>query len=101
MIQLLYPVILGEMGLIVIFVFKTPLRKVVIMGLDRVKRGRGPIVVKAIAGTVFVVMMSSLYNAIKIRRLWIQEGDVNPTDQVLMARHLLEASLMGKFSCLI
>ncbi|KAM7525246.1 hypothetical protein LguiA_015148 [Lonicera macranthoides] len=95
MIQLLYPMILGEMGLIVILVFKTPLRKVVIMGLDRVKRGRGPIVVKAIAGTVFVVMMSSLYNAIKIRRLWIQEGDVNPTDQVLMARHLLEASLMG------
>ncbi|KAK6124505.1 hypothetical protein DH2020_041758 [Rehmannia glutinosa] len=83
------------MALIVVFVFKTPLRKLVIMGLDRVKRGRGPIVVKTVTGTVFVVMLATVYNAVAIQRRWIQEGEVNPTDQILHAKHLLEASLMG------
>ncbi|KAL2483945.1 B-cell receptor-associated 31-like [Forsythia ovata] len=83
------------MALIVIFVFKTPFRKLVIMGLDRVKRGRGPIVVKTVAGTIFVVMVSSGYNVMAIHRRWIDDGDVNTTDQILLAKHLLEASLMG------
>nr|GMD08955.1 B-cell receptor-associated protein 31-like [Ipomoea batatas] len=87
------------MALIVIFVFKTPLRKLVILGLDRVKRGRGPIVLKTVAGTVFVVMLSTIYNVISIRNRWIEDegGDITPTDQILLAQHLLEASLMGKF----
>lgn len=95
MIQLLFSLLFTEMALILIFVFKTPLRKLVIMGIDRAKRGRGPIVVKTVAGTLFVVMMSSLYNAVAIRNRWSQDADVNPTDQILLAKHLLEASLMG------
>ncbi|KAL1829839.1 hypothetical protein ACET3Z_008251 [Daucus carota] len=96
MIQLLFFLIFIEMGLIVMFVFKTPLRKLVIMGLDRVKRGRGPIVVKTVGGTVGVVMMSSLYNVMSIQKRRIEDGEyVNPTDQVLSAKSLLEASLMG------
>ncbi|KAG8385762.1 hypothetical protein BUALT_Bualt03G0079000 [Buddleja alternifolia] len=95
MIQLLFTLIFAEMSLIVVFVFKTPLRKLVIMGLDRVKRGRGPIVVKTVGGTVFAVMMATVYNVVAIQRRWIQDGDVNPTDQILLAKHLLEASLMG------
>lgn len=97
MIQLLFPLIFAEMALIVIFVFKTPLRKLVILGLDRLKRGRGPIVVKTVAGTVTVVMLSSIYNVISIRNRWIEDegGDITPTDQILLAQHLLEASLMG------
>lgn len=98
MIQLLFSLIFAEMALIVIFVFKTPLRKLVILGIDRVKRGRGPIVVKTVAGTVFVVMMSSVYNAVAIHNRWSQDGEVNPTDQILFATHLLEASLMGNFT---
>ena len=31
----------------------------------------------------------------KIQKRGIDDGVVNPTDQVLMAKHLLEASLMG------
>ncbi|KAJ9673862.1 hypothetical protein PVL29_023424 [Vitis rotundifolia] len=50
MIQLLFTVIFAEMALIMIL-FKTPLRKLVIMALDRVKRGRGPIVAQTVAGT--------------------------------------------------
>ncbi|PIN12762.1 B-cell receptor-associated protein [Handroanthus impetiginosus] len=95
MIQLLFTLIFAEMALIVLFVFKTPLRKLVIMALDRVKRGRGPIVVKTVAGTMFVVMIATVYNAVVIQRRWIEEAEVNPTDQILFAKHLLEASLMG------
>ncbi|KAL3820731.1 hypothetical protein ACJIZ3_006636 [Penstemon smallii] len=96
MIQLLFTLIFAEMALIVIFVFKTPLRKVVIMGLDRVKRGRGPVVVKTVGGTIFAVMLATAYNTVAIQRRWIQDGgEINPTDQVLFARRLLEASLMG------
>ena len=95
--QLLFTVILSEMALILVLLFKTPLRKLVIMGLDRVKRGRGPIMVKTVGATVFVVLLSSVYSMTKIRKRWIDEGAVNPTDQVLMAKHLLEATLMGNF----
>ncbi|XP_019170054.1 PREDICTED: B-cell receptor-associated protein 31-like [Ipomoea nil] len=97
MIQLLFPLIFAEMALIGIFVFRTPLRKLVILGLDRVKRGRGSIVVKTVAGTVFVVMLSTIYNVISLRNRWIEDegGDITPTDQILLAQHLLEASLMG------
>ncbi|KAK7859907.1 uncharacterized protein LOC112013808 [Quercus suber] len=93
--QLLFTVILSEMALILVLLFKTPLRKLVIMGLDRVKRGRGPIMVKTVGATVFVVLLSSVYSMTKIQKRWIDEGAVNPTDQVLMAKHLLEATLMG------
>ncbi|KAH8493340.1 hypothetical protein H0E87_020167 [Populus deltoides] len=86
------------MAIILLFVFKTPLRKLLIMSLDRVKRGRGPVMVKTVAGTVFVVLMSSVYSMVKIQKRWIDDGGaVNPTDQVLLAKHLLEATLMGSF----
>ncbi|KAJ6363921.1 hypothetical protein OIU76_028950 [Salix suchowensis] len=65
------------------------------MSLDRVKRGRGPVMVKTVAGTVFLVLMSSVYSMVKIQKRGIDVGGVvNPTDQVLMAKHLLEATLM-------
>ncbi|OVA03399.1 B-cell receptor-associated 31-like [Macleaya cordata] len=95
MIQLLFTLIFVEMGLIMILLFKTPLRKLSIMGLDRVKRGRGPLMVKTVAGTVFLVLISSLYSMKKIQERSVDAGAVNPTDQVLMGKHLLEASLMG------
>ncbi|TXG46962.1 hypothetical protein EZV62_026256 [Acer yangbiense] len=83
------------MVLIMVLLFKTPLRKLVIMGIDRVKGGRGPVVVKTVAGTMSVVLGSSVYSVLNIQKRWIDEGLVNPTDQVLMAKHLLEATLMG------
>lgn len=66
------------------------------MSLDRLKRGRGPVMVKTVAGTVFLVLISSVYSMVKIQKRGIDVGGVvNPTDQVLMAKHLLEATLMG------
>lgn len=98
MIQLLYWVIFGEMALIMVFLFKTPLRKLVIMALDRAKRGRGLVVAKTVAGTIFVVLLSSVYSMVNIRNRFIEGGAVNPTEQVLMVGHMLEASLMGNLS---
>ncbi|KAK4794404.1 hypothetical protein SAY86_012398 [Trapa natans] len=99
MIQLLFTVVIVAMGLTLSFVFKTPLRKLVIMGIDRSKRGRGPVVVKTVAGTIAIVLCSSLYNMAKIRSRWMAENGrgaaPNPTDQILFAGHMLESTLMG------
>lgn len=53
--------------------------------------------VKTVSGTVFAVLLSSVYSIVKIQNSTIEAGAVNPTDQVLMSKHLLEASLMGIF----
>ncbi|KAL2328368.1 hypothetical protein Fmac_021795 [Flemingia macrophylla] len=95
MLQLLYTAIFAEMLLILTLVFKTPLRKLVIVSLDRVKRGRGPVVVSTVGATLVVVLASSLYSMAKIQQRTLEAGIVNPTDQVLMSKHMLEASLMG------
>ncbi|XP_072966186.1 uncharacterized protein [Typha angustifolia] len=95
MIQLLFTILAAEVGIVVILLFKTPLRKLAILALDRLKRGRGPVMMRTIAGTVFVVLSSSIYSMAKIRNRSSEVGQLTPTDQVLMSRHLLEASLMG------
>ncbi|ESW04524.1 hypothetical protein PHAVU_011G102200 [Phaseolus vulgaris] len=95
MLQLLYTAIFSEMLLILTLVFKTSLRKLVIISLDRVKRGRGPIVVSTVGATLVVVLSSSLYSMTKIQQRTLEAGILNPTDQVLMSKHMLEASLMG------
>ncbi|XP_009357471.2 uncharacterized protein LOC103948199 [Pyrus x bretschneideri] len=96
MIQLLFVVILSEMVLILAFLFRTPFRKLVILGLDQIKRGRGPVVVKTVAATVLMVLMTNVYSIVKIRGSRIDKAAVlSPTDQVLMIKHLLDATLMG------
>ncbi|GFY97510.1 B-cell receptor-associated 31-like protein [Actinidia rufa] len=93
MIQLLFPVIFGEMAVIMILLFKTPLRKLVIMALDRLKRGTGPLIVKTVAGVIFVMMLITVYSIKEIESRPIDT--LNPTDQILFSRLVLEASLMG------
>ncbi|KAJ3700886.1 hypothetical protein LUZ61_004591 [Rhynchospora tenuis] len=95
MIQLLFSVLGLEVALVLVLLFKTPLRKVAILGLDRLKRGRGPVMVKTVAATVMVVLGSSGYSIFKIHNRSNELGQLTPTDQVLASRHLLEASLMG------
>ncbi|XP_054778620.1 uncharacterized protein LOC129286665 isoform X2 [Prosopis cineraria] len=51
--------------------------------------------VKSVAGTIIVVLLSNVYSMMKIRKREIENGAANPTDQVLMAQRLLEATLMG------
>ncbi|XWS35151.1 hypothetical protein CRYUN_Cryun21dG0101400 [Craigia yunnanensis] len=95
MIQLLYSVIMVQLGLIMILLFKTPFRKLLIMALDRVKRGSGPIVLTTVAATLMVMLVSTCHSMLKIQRRTIDAAAINPTDQVLMSKHMLEASLMG------
>ncbi|KAM0835478.1 hypothetical protein ACQ4PT_062907 [Festuca glaucescens] len=100
MIQLLFTVLAAEAGLATALLFKTPLRKLAMLALDRLKRGRGPVMVRTVAATVLIVLASSLHSMAKIHgHAGAGEldapGALTPTDQVLLARHMLEASLMG------
>ncbi|XP_010493468.1 PREDICTED: uncharacterized protein LOC104770706 [Camelina sativa] len=95
--QLLFVVVLFEVVVIVALSFKTPIRKLLIMSLDRAKRGRGPVVIQTVSATVIVLFVASVYNMMAIQKRWIEDGAVNPTDEVIMAKHLLESTLMGGF----
>ncbi|XP_009599718.1 uncharacterized protein [Nicotiana tomentosiformis] len=95
MIQPLFALVFFEVAVVLILVFRTPLRKPVLMALDRSKQGRGPVIVKSAGGTLFVVLVSILFNVTIIQNRATDSGTVNPTDQVLLANHLLEASLLG------
>lgn len=64
------------------------------MTLDRVKRGRGPLVVKSVAATVLVMMTYSVYTIQELNSRPVES--INPTDQVLLAYQVLDTSLMGK-----
>ncbi|RXH89987.1 hypothetical protein DVH24_032344 [Malus domestica] len=96
MLQLLYTVIFSEMLLILAFLFKNPLRKLVILALDKMKQGKGPVMVKTVAGTVFAVLMADVYNLVDIKNRTIESGVLNPTDEVLMSVKMLEISLMDR-----
>lgn len=47
--------------------------------------------------TLFVIMASLLFNINQIQNRSEEGGVANPTDQILYANQLLEASLLGKF----
>ncbi|KAH0866395.1 hypothetical protein HID58_083606 [Brassica napus] len=95
--HLLFAVVLAEVAVILALSFKTPIRKLLIMSLDRAKRGRGPVVVQTVSATVCVVLVASVYSMMKIQKRWVEEGATNPTDEVIMSKHLLESTLMGGF----
>ncbi|KAF3495504.1 hypothetical protein DY000_02057857 [Brassica cretica] len=96
--HLLFAVVLAEVAVILALSFKTPIRKLLIMSLDRAKRGRGPVVVQTVSATVCVVLVASVYSMMKIQKRWVEEGAMNPTDEVIMSKHLLESTLMSKSS---
>lgn len=64
-------------------------------GLDQLKTGKGPATVKTVAGTMSVILLSSVMSIIKIQNRGAKLGTITPMDQVLWRTHLLEASLMG------
>ncbi|KAI3769678.1 hypothetical protein L6452_00788 [Arctium lappa] len=93
MIYLFFSLLFVEMVTILLLLFKTPLRKLLIIGIDRMKRGRAPLVVKSVGATVFVIMMYNVYSVTEIQSR--PADSLNPTDQIILAYHMLEASLMG------
>ncbi|TKY57316.1 endoplasmic reticulum [Spatholobus suberectus] len=95
MIQLLFTLLMIQIAFILVLSFANPMRKLLVKGLDLLKRGRGPLVTKTVAATMLVVFGSAMYTITKIQKRSKDAGIVNPTDEVLMANRLLEASLLG------
>ena len=61
MIQLLFLVLFAEGVLAFLLLVKIgPLRELVIKSLDQLKTGKGPATLKTIAGTMSVILLSSL-----------------------------------------
>ncbi|XP_027336869.1 uncharacterized protein LOC113850506 [Abrus precatorius] len=96
MIQLLFLVLFAEGVMTFLLLVKIgPLRDLVMKTLDQLKMGKGPATVKTIAGTMSVILLSSLMSIVKIQNKGAKLGTMSPMDQVLWRTHLLEASLMG------
>ncbi|KAI4307984.1 hypothetical protein L6164_031105 [Bauhinia variegata] len=95
MIHLLLVLVLIEMILILTLSFANPLRKLLVKGLDQTKQGKGPLVTKTVAATMIVVFCSTIYSLTIIQQRSKDTGIVNPTDEVIAASRILEASLMG------
>ncbi|CAA3010192.1 uncharacterized protein LOC111387129 [Olea europaea var. sylvestris] len=95
MYQPLFCMVFAEMFVILLLLFRTPLRKPLLLLMDRAKRGRGPVVVSTAGGTLFVILVSILYSIIDTQKRSTDGTPLNPTDQLILAYHLLEASLLG------
>ncbi|KAL8209768.1 hypothetical protein R6Q57_006500 [Mikania cordata] len=95
MTPLLFMVLAMEIVVIIIMLFHSPLRNLIMMGLDRLKQGRGLVTSRTVAATLFIVFVFNLYGIFKTQKRMIEVGTTNPTDQVLFANQVLEASLMG------
>ncbi|WVZ77679.1 hypothetical protein U9M48_025519 [Paspalum notatum var. saurae] len=102
MIQLLFVLLVAEASVAAALLFKTPLRRLAVLGLDCLKRGRrAPVAVKTVAGVVVALLASTLYSMVEISGRASDSdsvGGLTATDQVLFSRLLLEAFLMGR-SC--
>ncbi|XP_039043724.1 uncharacterized protein LOC120182983 [Hibiscus syriacus] len=96
MIQLMFLVLFMEGIMAFLLLVKIgPLRELIIKSLDQLKMGKGLATMKTIAGTMSVILLSSLMSIFKIQNKGAKLGTMSPMDQVLWRTHLLEASLMG------
>ncbi|KAG9153788.1 hypothetical protein Leryth_005914 [Lithospermum erythrorhizon] len=94
-IQPLFFLVFVEIIVILTLLFRTPLRRPLITVLDALKQGRGPVISTTIGVTLLVVLISILFNVTKLQTRSKDSGNLNPTDQLLLAYHILEASLLG------
>ncbi|XP_054799794.1 uncharacterized protein LOC129304148 [Prosopis cineraria] len=95
MIQPLFGLVMVEMAVVMTMSFGSPIRKVMVKGLDALKQGRGPLVTKTVAATMLVVFGSALYTLTNVQKRVHETGVLGHTDEVLIAQHLLEVALMG------
>ncbi|KAL7584541.1 hypothetical protein Lser_V15G45130 [Lactuca serriola] len=95
MTPLLFTLLALEMGVIIILLFHSPIRNLVVTGLDRLKQGRGLVASRTVTTILSVVFVFNLYGIYKNQKHMMEVGVTNPTDRVLLSNHILEASLMG------
>ncbi|GAB4841361.1 hypothetical protein Ancab_022089, partial [Ancistrocladus abbreviatus] len=69
-----------------------PLRELIMKSLDQVKMGKSLATVKAIAGTMSVIIKPDRHS--KIQNKGAKLGTMSPMDQALWKTHLLKTSLM-------
>ncbi|XP_057834066.2 uncharacterized protein LOC131044702 isoform X1 [Cryptomeria japonica] len=95
MIQLLSTVVVAEaIVAVLISIDVAPIRKVV-RRIDYRASSRMSAVIGTLAGTMFVILGSSINSIAKIQGQSRELGAITPTDQILSKTHMLEASLMG------
>ncbi|KAL2944671.1 Rho guanine nucleotide exchange factor 1 [Bienertia sinuspersici] len=94
LLYMLYPIILVEILLIIILLFRNPLRKILLKGLSKLKLGRGPVVAQTLSTTLVVLFLSSLYGLFNVHKRLTESG-FTPIEQVLMVHQLLETTLLG------
>ena len=92
LLYIMYPIIFIEIVVILILLFRTPLRKYVMKGL-----GKSPVVTQTLSATLFVLFISSLYALFDLYKHFTDEAAINPTEQALMFHHLIEAAFLGNF----
>ncbi|GLJ22142.1 hypothetical protein SUGI_0415690 [Cryptomeria japonica] len=96
MIQLLFVVLFGEAAVALLLMIKVgPLSKLSMDALSQLKTGKGPAMVKTLACTLALIMLSSITSILNIQKRTTKIGTMTPMDQILLKTHLLEASLMG------
>ncbi|PKI67722.1 hypothetical protein CRG98_011935 [Punica granatum] len=84
------------MSVVVGLLSETRMKKLLMLGLGWVKRGRGHLVVRTVAATFTMVFGSALFDVVNYRRRMSETGKrINPTYEVLITNHLLETSLMA------
>ncbi|XP_031376283.1 uncharacterized protein LOC116192029 [Punica granatum] len=95
-LPLLFTLAFLEMSVVVGLLSETRMKKLLMLGLGWVKRGRGHLVVRTVAATFTMVFGSALFDVVNYRRRMSETGKrINPTYEVLITNHLLETSLMG------
>ncbi|KAK9078175.1 hypothetical protein SSX86_002232 [Deinandra increscens subsp. villosa] len=93
-IHLSFTVSFAQIIIILLLLLETSFRNPLLFQLDKLKRSRAQLAVKSIGATMFVVMMYDIYSVLEIRTRSIDSINNSP-NHVILAFHLLEASLVG------
>lgn len=94
MIQLLYSILFAEgFVALLLMVEISPLRELVMIGLDQVEKRRGTVF--TVACTMVVILISNSYSIARIQNRSAKVGIMTPMDQVHWKTHLLDASILG------
>ncbi|RAL41013.1 hypothetical protein DM860_008711 [Cuscuta australis] len=91
MILPLYALVFLE-GMTIILLFHSPLRKPLVKLLNRLKKGKGPIIANSVFGTLFMILISIFYNMSKMR---------TTNHLLILPNYLLEASFLGTLTYIL
>lgn len=91
MLSLLFIMVLFEMGVTIALLFQSPLRWLLVVSLDQLKRGRGMVVATTVVIVMAVIFCASVNHVMNLDKVEM----LNPTLGVLEEYRLLETTLLG------